>query len=363
MIRSTPGSMSPKIQITSPRSTIDLTISTSRKLPSIRDKTSPNSGKKFFNSASNGSPAENSEKFQTKNINYFDVKPPLDERKLILVKSALEKKNNIPAKEIEPKQKFSDSVSAKEVEKATIKFDIESQKSLSTDKSISPLFNEASKQIHTEIEKTLNFITDITLEGSSTLCKSPIENILSSPDISSNEYYTEVINSLKNELNITKKKIKMQNQRQTDLRILYEEDINKLTKENYMLEKSLENAHEKIKSFKVLSPSPSAEIEGIKQKSQEKIFNAESKIADLTTELNEKSQEMTQLQEQLKKSEQNRKKFLESIKDMESEISLLNRKYSRLEKFYEDLKLENASILHQVSVEKRKNNDKRATLQ
>ena len=94
------------------------------------------------------------------------------------------------------------------------------------------------------------------------------------------------------------------------------------------------------------------EIDGSKQKSQEMIYNAENKIRDLTKELAEQSKEIVLLQEQLKRSEVNRKKFLESIKDMEIEISSLNQKQTRLEKKYQDLKTENDKNLIQLRNEK-----------
>ena len=108
MIKSNSGSASPKLLFSSPRATIDLTITSSKKLPSIRDRATPNVGKRFFSSGLNGSATENTERFQIKNINFFEVKSPVDDRKLALVKNTLGKKKDFPRPDIQLKRKCYD---------------------------------------------------------------------------------------------------------------------------------------------------------------------------------------------------------------------------------------------------------------
>lgn len=357
MNRSKTGS--PKLNFIVNRSTTDIVPGNSNKLPLIKERSTVNLNRKFFMTPNEMVIEEVFEKSEGKNIKFIDIKPPIDDQKLSIVKKNLEKrKKKIKAETINKKSSNdlgSPDDKAKTLAKTGLDYQILSANEYVKD--LNKAMSTTPSPIHyINIDKIKNINSESTTETLNTSCKLLSEVSISSQEILK-DYQAESLETLKQNINSSPRSSKLKFQNPIDLKILYEQDISKLVMENYNLEKSLEQATEKIKQLKTTEKSLKTELSTIKNSFQERVKESELNLINLNQEIHEKTQEIVFLKEQLNRSDAMKKRYLESLKDMESEISDLKKKFLVAEKQIEDLESQNLSLLQEINSEKSKITD------
>ena len=356
MNRPISSSHSPSGYLGSPRSSRDLQISSSTALPMIKGKQIAATGSRFFINPGDQKHEEKSLRPSTRSINFLSIPTPVDDKKLGIVKNLLDRKSTLTNRDNEFKKVGDETVITDNSELPVRKFDSEGgRKSNNFENTRNSAMFDISKDPSIDEEAVKKASSDSNIDASTGIFRSNQGNNLSLTDFSNGEHNTEIINSLKQELNISQKNNKIHTQIQMKLKIQYETEIDQLTKENYYLEKNLESANDKIKKLEAMKKGYADELAETKAKNQEVLYNSANTMNELKNEIAEKSQEILQLQDNLKRSECTRKKYCESIKDMELEITLLKKQNLKLENACGNLAQENKNLSKELDAVKLEN--------
>ena len=354
MNRPISSSHSPSSYLPSPRTSREIQVSSATVLPLIKGKSITTTGNRFFVQQGDQKPEEKSLRPSTRSINFLSIPTPVDEKKLGIVKSLLDRKSTLPVRENEIKKSAEETVITENSELPQ-KFDSEGTRSNNFEKILNSGILDLSKDPSIILDTLKKGNSYSNIDTSSGIFRSNQESNLSLTDLINGEHNTEIMNSLKQELNNSQKTNKVHTQNQTRLKLQYETEIDQLTKENYYLEKNLENAGEKIRNLEAMKKGYVEELAEAKTKCQEALCNSANAMNGLKNELAERLQEVLQLQESLKRSENIRRKYCESVKDMEVENNMLKKQNATLEKSYENLAKENKNLSKEQSAAKLEN--------
>ena len=370
------SNLSPRLTVRSPKP-LDLPCK-SKKLPSIKDRNSMVPSLKFEGSVNEFKP-ETAQKPAHKVINYFDMASPVNEKKLAIVRNALEKRKitsptNSTDRDLDKNSVFHANVSYKSV-KSELEMQVEF---LSHKKSASKLEKCPSSDLQVREtvglqkgnEVSLGLSGDDKKSESATIFFPSFSPVKSANDLTpepvQNKDQGDLILALKQEIlslqqanaqlsqDLAQHHYSLENQSRSfaSEKEAFLKDQQDLKNQVATLQMNLDQALALIKALKREKKTLRTELDSLKETKSESATKTEARIFLLKEEIQEKEKEFEVVKEQLKTSEAHRKKFVEVSKDLELELFSYKKIKEQAEKQANEISSKYEELLHELREEK-----------
>lgn len=336
-------SLSPRITVKSPRN-LEVHKSNQEKLPSIKDNKTVNPIKHSLSKVE-----DLTNKPSPRVINFFDMPSPMNQKKVDLVKTALDKRN-IAHSQYKDSQKLEDSNNLTRNDLLECKTELDLQTRFLKDKNLSKqarMYTEKAKISSYSIG--LNKIQALNEENN----KKPLNLEESFQSVRKSEDYAENVEKTEEKV-FSFDENSSENIKNNDKDVVKKAEYDKIISENIELKALLSEANADFLQIKQEKNMVSAHLEQQTLQTQEFRNILETQIKTLHEEIDLKSKDYEVLKEQLKKSEFNRKKFIEAIKDLEVDTTIAKKKAEHSQKDLENLQVKYEALQSELKLEKEK---------
>lgn len=338
-------SLSPKLVVKSPRNTV-VPNSIQEKLPNIKDHKSAIPLKQ-----SHSKPEDSNSKSSPRVINFFDMPTPINQKKVDLVRTVLDRRNLtcLPNRE---DQKLEESSNKIRDEFLDCRTELDLQARFLKEKG-------CGRKTQGVVDKIKAFSHSIEFDklgvpNDKNGMKS--ESVADINSFQNDRKSEDFFDSCEKNDNRVEDDEKIERNEKPGIFVFksLDVDMDQLLKENSELKKLLSEANNEIVQLKQEKKSLLANFEHSAMQSKEFKLILESQIKVLHEEIELKSQDCEILKDQVKKSEFARKKFIEAIKDLEVDLTITKKKADHSRKDLENLEIKYGALESELNVEKRK---------